>query len=266
MLYNWECPIPSPEGTKEFYNETDYRFFNALKKVAHPDFPDEIPFNRLIDYQSLKEKKILEIGCGSGVNAAIFASLGIDITAVDITEKAIDLTQKRFKVFGLRGKILRVDAEKMTFENESFDYVWSWGVIHHTANIQNAISEIYRVLKYDGRAQIMVYNRNSFRYWLLGGLYYGIIKGRIFRMSLEEVNKSFTDGYIARHLTKREARQLFSMFNMKKFMILDQGDHFLPFGKVNRVLEKVIPEKIFSKIDVFFMRRFGWFLFIDVVK
>jgi ubiquinone/menaquinone biosynthesis C-methylase UbiE len=266
MLYNWEQPLSAREGTKEFFEEIDHRFFNAIKKIAHPLYPSEVPFNRLIDYSSLKGKKMLEVGCGSGANAALFARCGAIVTAIDITDRAVELTKKRFSVYGLNGEVLKADAEDMPFDDESFDYIWSWGVIHHTANMNNSISEIYRVLKQGGSAQIMVYHKNSFRYWILGGVYHGIIKGKLFKMSLDEVNKSFTDGYIARHLTKKEAKDIFKMFSSIKLSVLDQGDHFLPLGKINRFLEKIIPGKIFSGLDAFFMKRFGWFLFIDLIK
>jgi len=266
MLYNWERPICSEDGTKDFFYEIDQRYFNALKKFAHPNYPDEIPFSKLIDYSPLDGKKILEIGCGSGANAAVFASLGMDITAIDITERAVELTKNRFLVFGLNGKILKVDAEDMPFPDNYFDYIWSWGVIHHTANMDRAIHEIFRVLKSGGRAQIMVYHKNSFRYWVLGGLLEGIIKGKLFRMSLDDVNKSFTDGYIARHLTRKEAIKVFSLFSNIEISVLDQGDHFLPLGKLYRVLERITPSRILSWFDLQLMKRFGWFLFISVVK
>jgi ubiquinone/menaquinone biosynthesis C-methylase UbiE len=132
--------------------------------------------------------------------------------------------------------------------------------------MQKTVDEIFRVLKPGGMAKIMVYYRSSFRYWILGGLYYGILRGRLFKMSLDEVNKSFTDGYIARHITKREAKKMFSKFKEIKLRVMDQGESVIPSPKINRVLDFLLPIGLNSKFQFFLMRRFGWFLFIEAVK
>ena len=75
------------------------------------------------------------------------------------------------------------------------------------------IKEIKRVLKPNGRACIMVYHRNSTRYLIYGGLYKGILKGMFIRYpTLYAINMTFTDGYVARHYTKKSARILFNDF------------------------------------------------------
>ncbi|MCL5985079.1 MAG: methyltransferase domain-containing protein [Actinobacteria bacterium] len=266
MSYDWDKTLEEREGTKEFFQAIDERFFNALKIFAHPEFPNQVPFSELIDYKSLVNKNVLEVGCGLGGNAAILAKEGVNLNAIDITPGAVDLCKKRFDLFSLKGDISLGDAENLHFADDEFEFIWSWGVIHHTANMQNAVDEIRRVLKPGGIAKIMVYHRNSFRYWILGGLYYGIIKGRLFRMSINEVNKSFTDGFIVRHLTKREARRMFSKFKKIRLRVMDQGESVIPSPKINRVLDFLLPFGLNSKFQLFLMRRFGWFLFIEAEK
>jgi len=266
MNYDWNKTLEKKEGTKEFFQAIDERFFNALKIFAHPKYPSQLPFSELIDYGSLAGKNVLEVGCGLGGNAAVLAKEGANLHAIDITPRAIELCKKRFELFNLRGDISLGDAENLRFADNKFDFIWSWGVIHHTANMQNAVDEIFRVLKPGSTAKIMVYHRNSFRYWILGGLYYGILKGRLFRMNLDEVNKSFTDGYIARHLTKREAKKIFSKFKKIRLRVMDQGESVIPSPKINKVLNFLFPFGLNSKFQLFLMRRFGWFLFIEAVK
>jgi len=266
MSYDWDKTLEEREGTREFFQAIDERFFNALKIFAHPRYPNQLPFSELIDYKSLANKSVLEVGCGLGGNAAVLAKEGANLHAIDITPRAIDLCKKRFELFNLEGDISLGDAENLRFADNKFDFIWSWGVIHHTANMQNSVDEIFRVLKPGGIAKIMVYHRNSFRYWILGSLYYGILKGRLFRMSLDEVNKSFTDGYIARHISRREAKRMFSKFKKIRLRVMDQGESVVPSPKMNRVLNFLLPFGLDSKFQLFLMRRFGWFLFIDVVK
>jgi len=266
MNYDWNKTLEEREGTKEFFQAIDERFFNALKIFAHPKYPNQLPFSELIDYKSLANKNVLEVGCGLGSNAAVFAKEGANLHAIDITPRAIELCKKRFELFNLRGDISLGDAEDLSFADNKFDFIWSWGVVHHTADMESAINEIYRVLKPGGMAKIMVYHKSSFRYWILGGLYYGIFRGRLFKMSLDEVNKNFTDGYIARHLTKGEAKKMFSRFKKIRLRIMDQGESVIPSPKINRVLIFLLPFGLNSKFQLFLMRRFGWFLFIEVEK
>ncbi len=65
---------------------------------------------------------------------------------------------------GLSGTFQKENAERLSFPDESFDWVFSHGVLHHTPDTQAAIDEVYRVLKPDGRAIIMLYHKRSFNY------------------------------------------------------------------------------------------------------
>ena len=63
----------------------------------------------------------------------------------------------------------------LDYSDNTFDFVYSWGVIHHSGNIKKSLKEIYRVLKKGGTSKIMIYNKNSlivFVYWI----YYSIIE------------------------------------------------------------------------------------------
>jgi ubiquinone/menaquinone biosynthesis C-methylase UbiE len=269
MVYDWQKTLQVEPDTQEFYQAIDERFFKALRNFAHPRYPDQKPFSEIIDYDRVKGKRVLEIGCGAGGHAMLLAQAGADLTAIDLTQNAIDMTLKRFEVFGLEGDIRQGDAEELEFPDNTFDLVWSWGVIHHSANMQRVIDEIHRVLKPGGLAQIMVYHRNSVRYWIVGGLVEGVLKGKLLRMSLEEVNKSFTDGYIARHLTSRDAGRRFSAFSRVETRVMDQGDEIaLPgYRFLSRsLLNRIIPRPAKVGFDVTLQALWGWFLFIEATK
>lgn len=266
MTYDWNKTLEVEEGTKEFFEAIDRRFFEAVKNFAHPGYPQQFPFSQLIEFDDLKDKKVLEVGCGAGGTAALFSLKGAKITAIDISERAVQLTRKRFSLYGLGGDVLLGDAENVKFGDGEFDLVWAWGVIHHTAQTQRAVNEIYRVLKPGGEAKVMVYHKNSFRYWVLGGLYYGVVKGKLLRMSLDEVNKSFTDGYIARHFTKRDVVRAFSSFRKVRVSVMDQGGNFIPFTKLNNFMAGIVSPDIWRRFNLYLMKRFGWFLFIEAEK
>jgi SAM-dependent methyltransferase len=116
------------------------------------------------DFAGARGLRVLEIGCGLGTDGAQFAKAGADYTGVDLTEAAVELARKRFALFDLPGKFQTADAENLDFADESFDLVYSHGVLHHTPDTARAIREIHRVLRPGGRAVVMLYHRNSYNY------------------------------------------------------------------------------------------------------
>jgi ubiquinone/menaquinone biosynthesis C-methylase UbiE len=102
------------------------------------------------DFESARGKTILEIGVGLGADHQRFAEAGADLFGIDLTERAVEHTRRRLDLFGLVSKLAVGDAEHLEFQDESFDLVYSWGVLHHTPDTQKAISEVFRVLRRGG--------------------------------------------------------------------------------------------------------------------
>lgn len=254
--------IPYTEDEKEYYHEIDRRFFECSKHFGHPT--GETPFGALIDFPNLRGKRVLEIGCGMGSHAEQLSRAGAQLTAIDLTETAVRRTQKRFDLLGLHGTILQMDASRMTFPDSSFDFIWSWGVIHHAEDTEAIVKEIHRILIPGGQAKIMVYHKNSLRYYIYGGIREGIFKGKLLKMSLYEVNKTFTDGAIARHYTRKEARRMFSQFSAVQTRVLgDTPEAYLPI--IGKILRPVFTSSM-NRLDRWLLGRYGWFLFIQVTK
>jgi len=271
MNYNWDSEnkwhSEMPDLNKinsDFFSKLD-KVFLDISNVFTSD--DLIPFDKIIKYNDIKNSKILEIGCGMGTHAELFCKnvKNLDYTGIDITKRAVDITKKRFEIRNLSGKIIEADAESMPFENESFDYVWSWGVIHHSKNTEKIISEIWRVLKPGGKCNIMIYNKNSLRYYLYGGFFKGIICGKFITKNLHEINMEFTDGFFARHFTKRELQSILERNNFKitNIYTLPETDH-LPFPGGYRL--KTLNMNLFNSIINFLVKKFGWFLIAEFVK
>jgi SAM-dependent methyltransferase len=208
MRYDWLDgkldQIPYPEFSKEFYREIDSRFFaNANEYLPM----NKIPFDGLLDFESLRDQKVLEIGVGNGSHAQLLATYARDFTGIDLTDYGVKSTTERMKVFGLdKAKILQMNAEDLQFEANSFDFVWSWGVIHHSANPRRILQEINRVLKPGGTFKAMVYYRSFWSYYAFG-LLAGIGKGYFFKgNSFHESVQKITDGAIARYYAPQEWR------------------------------------------------------------
>ena len=111
------------------------------------------------------------------------------------------------------------DGERLPFASETFDVVYSNGVLHHTPDTAGAIREVHRVLRPNGTAKVMLYHRHSLNYWVEIVLRRGVFAGEFLRgRSAEEIMSrviEFSD-HDARPLVKvysrKEAKALFSHF------------------------------------------------------
>jgi SAM-dependent methyltransferase len=99
-------------------------------------------------------EKILEVGCGTGADLLQFAKHGALATGVDLTTKHVELARIRV---GKLAVVHKADARHLPFENESFDYVYSHGVLHHCDEPEQVVREIFRVLRPGGRFNVHVY-------------------------------------------------------------------------------------------------------------
>ena len=127
------------KGTREF-------FFSVLEKR----FTLECEWmNEIVRFDRFKRKKVLEIGCGAGYDAYQFCKEGAVYTGIDITPDNPIIAQKHLNSCRLSGKFFEMDVEKLKL-HEHYDYIFSFGVLHHTPNINKALKRIYEHLKNDG--------------------------------------------------------------------------------------------------------------------
>jgi SAM-dependent methyltransferase len=116
------------------------------------------------DLEWLKNKKCLDAGCGSGRYSVAMALHGAAwITAVDVSETGLLEARRRATEFP-QIKFQQGSVLELPFEDETFDFVWSAGVIHHTADFDKALSELTRVLRPGGKLFLLVYGAGGFRW------------------------------------------------------------------------------------------------------
>jgi ubiquinone/menaquinone biosynthesis C-methylase UbiE len=141
----------SPKYSKEYFDE--------IEQYRYSVTPDIHEFAKFTLWHG---KKVLEIGVGAGTDFVQWVRAGAEAYGIDLTEEAIRHTKLRLRHYGLTPKELRVaDAEKLPYEDNTFDLVYSWGTLHHTPDTQKAISEAIRVTKNGGRIKLMLYNRHA---------------------------------------------------------------------------------------------------------
>lgn len=117
-----------------------------------------------IGFTNYRSKRVLEVGCGAGIDTAEFARNGAMVTAIDSSQLAVDETKKTLREARVAGKVLKAPAESIPFPDNSFDLVYSFGVLHHVSEIGESLREITRVLVPSGEFVGMFYNRNSLLY------------------------------------------------------------------------------------------------------
>jgi ubiquinone/menaquinone biosynthesis C-methylase UbiE len=128
--------------------------------------------------------RVLEVGVGLGTDHVQFARGGAEMSGIDLTPRSIELTKQRVEQEGLRSNLSVMDAESMEFEDDSFDVVYSFGVLHHTTSAERAFAEVRRVLRPGGVFLGGLYSKHSYFYARLR--IERIVYGQFRRETLEE--------------------------------------------------------------------------------
>jgi ubiquinone/menaquinone biosynthesis C-methylase UbiE len=229
-----------PVGTKKFFKELDAYRFEKL---------DYLP--RVVDFTAYRGRKLLEIGCGVGLDLVRFARGGANATGIDLAAVSIDLAKKNFAFQRMTGSLQVMDGEHLEFDNESFDVVYAHGVLQYTANIEKMIAEIKRVLKPGGEAILMVYNRYS---WLN-------FMSKLFGVKLEH-----EDAPVLNRFSIRQFRNMLSGFSRieiipERFPVRTRLHHGLKAAVYNGVFVasfNLLPKRL--------IRPLGWHLMAKTIK
>ena len=255
MSYDVDEPIGHEVGSREYFRELDARVFDPRVLRLTTDASGR-PFSLFVDFQALRGKQVLEVGCGSGFAVQLFAEAGADVTAVDLTPWAVATTRARVEAFGLQAKVQEADAERLPFPDESFDLVFSWGVIHHTSDMDRALAELVRVCKRAGCVVIMVYHRRSLFFLVYRAFQRFLPLVRRLGFHFEGARAGETEGLIARHFTKRELREKLSGAGLANVRVVPYGQdaELLPLPRRVRL---PITDRLPRRFKDFALRAFG---------
>ena len=135
------------------------KFFEDVSKKRYTVEPHILSFMEL---DKFKNKKVLEVGCGIGTDSQTFAENECIYKGIDLTDNAINICKKRFDLLKLKGEFEVQNIEEYS-TNEKFDLIYSFGVLHHTPNIEKAIENCYNMLNDDGVFKLMLYAKNSWK-------------------------------------------------------------------------------------------------------
>ncbi len=254
MNYDWGQSHADAKSRQDWFDEQDQRFMRAASHFA----TDEVPFDRLIPYSRLAGREVLEIGTGSGFHSQLMASAGATVTGIDITDKAIAVTKERFVMKGLDGQFERWDAEQPRPEfRRRFDFVWSWGVVHHSSRTARIIRNVADWLTDSGEFRGMVYHRDSLPA-TLALIGHGVVRGRLLSRTSDEILWSSTDGFSSRFYSIDQWRDLLmGFFDAAEVGVTGQMSDILP---VPRRLRIRLAARVSPKWRDRNLARFGSFI------
>ena len=144
-------------GSIEYFNEVEER-----KYFVEPHIPKFAEFSRW------NGKKVLEIGCGIGTDAVNFVRNGADYFGIELSAESLNITKKRFSLFGLKGKLIQANIEDSNelhdlIASAPYDLIYSFGVLHHTPNISKALNNLRNLAKPHTEIKLMLYAKNSWK-------------------------------------------------------------------------------------------------------
>jgi SAM-dependent methyltransferase len=230
-------------GTRDFFDDLDQYRFEKLHYLP-----------RLVDFSGFRDRDLLEVGCGIGIDLLRFAQGGARVTGVDLSETAIRLAQENLRLHGItngRAEVKVANGEALPFPNDRFDVVYGHGVIQYTADPRRLIGECRRVLKPGGRGIFMVYNRIS---WLNA-------LSKVMRVDLEHV-----DAPVLRKYSIGEFRELLEDFSRVEIIPERFPVASRLHGGVKGLLYNTCFVGTFNALPRGLVRRFGWHLMALCIK
>jgi len=240
-------------GTREFFDE--------VEEHRYRDYAPWMP--EVMGFDQFAGKRLLEVGCGMGTDLLQFARGGAQVTGIDLTPRSLEISRQHLSLYGERGDFANADCERLPFADESFDVVYSNGVLHHTPDTAGAVREIHRVLRPGGLARVMLYHRGSWAYWSQVILRYGILRAEFLRGNSPAAIMSkyveFNAGGgrpLVKVYSRRQARQLFSMFREVRSSVEQLT------RREFHILSGLIPESFFRTLRT----TVGWNVIISAQK
>jgi ubiquinone/menaquinone biosynthesis C-methylase UbiE len=247
-----------PCGTRYLDGSDDFEAHARVRYALEPYIPE------FAQFASSRGLKVLEVGVGMGADYMEWLKAGAKAVGVDLSESSLAKARQRCETAGYRPDLRVADAEHLPFEDETFDIVYSYGVMHHSPDTRQCLREAWRVLKPGGHARIMLYHHPSLTGLMLW-LRYGIFRGKSLRQAVYDCLESpGTKAY-----TQSEARDMMTGFeNITMRQVFSPGDLLLSRPSVRfqsrlyRLAWKLYPRWLARMVG----RRWGLFLLISARK
>jgi ubiquinone/menaquinone biosynthesis C-methylase UbiE len=247
-----------PCGKRDMRGPVDFQKQAAARYGMEPHIPEFAGFAKS------RGLRVLEIGVGMGADYLEWLKAGAKATGVDLTAAGVEMTSARCRMAGHTPDLLQSDAENLPFPSNSFDLVYSYGVMHHSPDTARCIREAFRVLKPGGSLRIMLYQNPSLTGLMLW-LHYGVFRGA----SQRECVYHHLESPGTKCFTKAEVRSLLKDFNEVRLDVaFSPGDLLLNRpsarfqSRVYRLVWKLYPRTVVRLL----LPKLGLCLLVSAVK
>jgi ubiquinone/menaquinone biosynthesis C-methylase UbiE len=247
-----------PCGTRYLNDQGDFEAHARARYALEPYISE------FAQFASSTGLKVLEIGVGMGADYLEWLKAGAQATGIDMSSASVERARRRSALAGFPSDLRVADAEHLPFADETFDVVYSYGVMHHSPDTAQCLREAWRVLKPGGQARIMLYHHPSLTGAMLW-LRYGVLRGKSLRQTVYERlespgTKTYTRAEISSLVEGFEDVAMRQVFSPGDLLLHRPSSRFQsPFY---RLAWKLYPRFLARK----FGRRWGLFLLISGKK
>jgi ubiquinone/menaquinone biosynthesis C-methylase UbiE len=233
-------------------------YFDEIEQFRYTIEPEIFAFAQFTRFHG---KKVLEVGVGAGTDFIQWVRAGAHAYGVDLTKEAVDHVHHRLRLHRLHAVDIQVaDAENLPHQDNFFDCVYSWGVIHHSPDTEQCLREIIRVTKPGGTIKIMVYNRYSlfaFYQWLL----HAVCKGKPFQ-SISTVLFKHQESSGTKAYTRVEIKKMIAQYPVRLLHLQTAAsNHDLLYYKAKPF--RFLARSVASLLG---WHNVGWFMTIELEK
>lgn len=260
-INQWNAtPCGSTDAAENLENGT-LEFFESVRKSRYQI--TDTWMKEIIPFHLGKGKKVLEIGYGMGTDLLTWCLEGAEVHGIDLTPEHHRLAELNFKVHGQKAHLQIADAANIPFPKESFDIVYSNGVLHHTPDTVRCISEAYRVLRPGGQLIFSMYRTYSAFHLVVKLLVEGICKGKLRKLGYEGLMSTIEQGAdginikpLVKTYRKRQLKCILEDFSKVEFQVGHfKRQHLAKF-------KCLVPQSLEKYLE----RWLGWYLIAFATK
>ena|GEM_PF-798750 len=156
-------------GERQIQGAFDFehaRYLDSLRVHFTPQLADELSADIRLPAGWFKGRRVLDAGCGSGRWSYALASMGARVVAIDLTDSGVRTTAEALRPFP-DCAVYQASIFDLPFAPEAFDFVMSWGVLHHTPNTRKAFDRLVPLVNPGGMLYVMLYERIARRHRVL---------------------------------------------------------------------------------------------------
>lgn len=240
--------INTKKRVKDFYERYPCGGASAKGDMRHKIHPWML---KIFDYEKWHGKLLLDVGCGTGIDMAVYCMNGAAVVGIDLAKKPLLIAKEHISDLEFDNAFfVRCDLECLPIRSRVFDMTYSIGVLHHTPNPEKGVREIFRTLKNHARTIVLLYNRcsvatvitelNQVFYRLFGDYLLKVVKF-LYRgkMNLADIAawREMCQHPLIRYFSSQEAIRLFEDAGFR-ILINEKFDSMWPISRFVPAMEK----------------------------